>query len=163
MNLLAFTLKVPGTDEFEGLSAVSVSYRISGLLELRPEVLVIQWSGEVLVEEVGLAIREDREVLPAETIHVPLTELYRASLDGGWFRPRLTLEARDLRAFDGIPSGAHGKLPCRYARKDRFEAIAMAAAINSAITAARSIEAGDTPHLLDTPVTTPPEGITPVA
>ncbi len=157
MPMLSFQLKVAGTDEFEGLSAVSVSYRISGLLELRHDVLVIQWSGEVLVEEVGLTIREDREVIPAETVHVHVTDLYRASLDGGWFRPRLTVEARDLRTFEGIPSSAHGKLAFRYARKDRFEAITMAAAINAAIAAARS----DEHPALPVAITTPPEGVTP--
>ena len=135
--ILPFRLKVPGTDVFRGLHAVSTSFRFRGFLRLEGHALTIEWGGVAQVQDVGaLTIRDDRLALPEERIIVPVSHLYRATLDGGWWRPRLTLQATELGALAMVPSEEHGMVRFWYARADRTVAIAMAAALSHAIAAA---------------------------
>lgn len=135
--ILPFRLKVQGKDEFRGLHAVSTSFRFHGLLRLEGYVLTIEWGGVAQVQDVGaLTIRADRLALPDERFTVPVSHLFRATLVGGWWRPRLTLQAKELGALAVVPSEEHGTVQCWYARGDRTLALAMAAALSDAIAAA---------------------------
>lgn len=110
-------------------------------------MLTIQWGGVVQVQDVSpLTIRDDREVLPDEHTSVPVSHLYRATLAGGSWRPRLTLQAKEPGALGEVPSEEYGTVQFWYARGDRTVARAMAAALNDAIAAASH------------PAIAPPEG-----
>jgi hypothetical protein len=151
--VLPFKLKVPGKDQFTGLSAVSTSFRFQGLLRLEGNELTIEWSGEALVQEVGAhTVRDDRLPLPTEQILVPVSQLYGARLEGGWWRPRLRLQARQLAVLSVVPSEEHGAVEFWYARADRDAAVALA----SALTA--GIGMGSRAHL-EGPAGTPPSGL----
>jgi hypothetical protein len=134
--VLPFRLRVPGKDEFHGLRAVSISYRFNGVMRLEGALLVIEWQGAAQVQDVGaLSVRDDRLALPDERLTVPASDLYRATLAGGWWRPRLTLQAKAQRALAIVPSEDHGTVHFWYARRDRAPAIAMEAALSAAIAA----------------------------
>lgn len=131
--VLSFRLKLPGTETFSGLRAVSTSFRVHGILSFADDVLTIQWGGAVQVQDVGFSgIKDEREVLPDERVSIPVGLLHRAVL-AGWWRPRLTLQARELGALAVVPSEEYGAVRFWYARSDRVAALAFAAAINDAI------------------------------
>lgn len=133
-HILAFRLKVPGKDEFRGLHAVSTSFRFRGFLRLEGHILTIEWGGVAQVQDVGaLTIRDDHLPLPDERVSVPVSELYRATLAGGWWRPRLTLQAKGLGVLALVPSEEHGLVQFWYARADRIFARDLAAALGNAI------------------------------
>lgn len=135
--MLSFRLKLPGTDKVSGLRAVSTSFRVHGLMFLEGGRLVIQWGGAVQVQDVSpMSVKDERELLPEERVSVPVSHLYRATLVGGWWRPRLTLEAKELGALAEVPTEEAGAAQFWYARGDRAAALAMAAGINAAIAAA---------------------------
>jgi hypothetical protein len=162
IHALLFRLKVPGTDEFRGLRAVSTSYRFRGVLRLEGFVLTIEWGGLAQVQQVGaLTIRDDHLTLPDEGITVPVSHLYRATLAGGWWRPRLTLQAKVLGALAMVPSEELGAVQFWYARGDRTAAIAMTAALNTAMAAAppAAIPPPAASQIGDGP-STPPGGLT---
>ena len=136
-SILPFRLKLSGKDEFRGLHAISTSFRFQGFLRLEGHVLTIEWGGVAQVQNVGaLSIRDDRLALPDECITVPVSHLYRATLAGGWWRPRLALQASELGALAVVPSEEHGTVQFWYARGDRTVALAMAAALSDAIATA---------------------------
>jgi hypothetical protein len=135
--ILPFRLKVPGKDEFRGLRAVSTSFRFHGALRLEHFVLTIEWGGVAQVQDVGaLSIRDDRLALPDERIAVPVGHLYPPKLIGGWWRPRLALQAKALGALIIVPSEELGTVQFWYTRSDRAAAVTMAAALSTAIAAA---------------------------
>ena len=160
--ILAFRLKVPGTDQFQGLHAVSTSYRFQGFLRLSGSALIIEWSGVAQVQDVGaLTIRDDKLSLPDERLTVPVSHLYRATLAGGWFRPRLVLQARELGSLALVPSEEHGVVQFWYARADRQLATAMVAALTDAIGAAsQSALLSVTERVIHESASTPPGGVT---
>jgi hypothetical protein len=132
--VLPFKLKVPGKDQFTGFNAVSTSFRFHGLLRLAADELTIEWSGEAQVQEVGaLTVRDDRLPLPQEQIVVPVNRLFKATLAGGWWRPRLLVQARELGLLSMVPSETHGAVQFWYARADRDAALALASALQSGI------------------------------
>lgn len=135
--ILPFKLKVPGTDEIRGLHAVSTSFRFHGMLRLEGAVLTIEWGGSAQVQDVGaLSVRDDRLALPDERITVPVSHLYRATLAGGWWRPRLRIQAKVLGALAVVPSEEHNVVQFWYARSDGAAAAALATALTAAIAAA---------------------------
>ena len=135
--LLPFRLKVAGKDEFRGLHAVSTSFRFHGILRLEDLLLTIEWGGVAQVQDVGaLTIRDDRLALPDERITVAVSHLYPPTLVGGWWRPRVTLQAKVLGALAIVPSEDLGRVQFWYARSDRAAAIALAAALRTAIATA---------------------------
>jgi len=155
--VLSFRLKVPGTDEFRGLDVISISYRFEGRLWLEGELLVIEWRGRANVQEVGtLNVRDDQLSLPAERLAVPASELARAVLEGGWWRPRLLVEARKMGALSIVPSEDLGRVRFWYARRDRDVAAEVVASLERAIRSAsgptqdRAAPAADAASL-DTP------------
>lgn len=140
---LAFFLKVPGSDEFRDFQAVSTSFRCEGLLTLEGDLLSIEWGGEARVQDVGLlSIDDERIGMPDEWITVPAGALDRATLEGGWWRPRIALQERHRGALAGVPSGSLGRVRLWIARRDRAEARTMIAALNDAIAAATGIGEG---------------------
>lgn len=154
---LGFRLKVGGRDEFDGAQAISTSYRFEGILCLEGEALRIAWSGQARVQDVGLlSVSDDRLPLPAETLLVPLARLLRAKLVGGWWRPRLAVSARDLRALAVVPSEEFGTVQFYVARRDRKAAAAFAALLSAAIGRAAEQPRTETIHLSDSTPVTPP-------
>lgn len=106
--------------------------------------------GEVAIQEVGISkISDETEPLQDERIDLPITDIHRASLTGGWFRPRLELQARRLGALSCIPSESLGVVKFWYDRAERFAAIAMANALEAAIAS------GGTRPLIDESAITP--------
>ena len=159
--ILSFRLKLRGTDRFDGLQAESTSFRVHGLLRLEGDALVIQWGGTVQIQDFGLfTFRDEQEVLSDESVVVPVRDLYRALAVGGWWRPRLMIQAKELGALAAVPGEEHGTVQFWCARRDRPIATSMAAAINAAIAAAplRRL-GGDVSSEEDTPVSTPPRGL----
>lgn len=158
--ILPFRLKVPGVDEFRGLSAVSMSYRFHGLLRLEHQELTIEWGGSASVEVVGAdGVRDDRLALPSEQLTVPVGWLYRAKLAGGWWRPRVEVQARLLDALAIVPSEEHGLVRFWYARSDGALARDFTAALSQSINEA--LTSGDAPRLPaadDASAVTPPDG-----
>jgi hypothetical protein len=147
--ILPFRLKVPGIDEVRDFEAVSISYRFTGRAALEGDELHLEWRGEAQVEEVGLLNVEDKKVsLPHESLVVPVHDLMRATLAGGWWRPRVTLHARNLGLLSIVPGEEGGVLNLWYARRDGLAAKQLVDALNSAMTQPRFPLA-----------TTPPEGV----
>jgi hypothetical protein len=87
-----------------------------------------------------LSVQDGRELLPDERVTVPVGDLYQAILAGGWWRPRLTLQAREPGALADVPSEEFGRVRFWYARRDRSAALSMAAAINEAIRAESAVD-----------------------
>ncbi len=132
--VLPFRLKVPGKDAFEGIDVVSTTFRVHGFLRFDGYMLSVEWGGEIAIQEVSITkISDETEPLQDERIDLPITEIHRASLAGGWFRPRLELQARRLGALSYIPSEKLGVVKLWYKRSERFAAIAMVNALNEAI------------------------------
>jgi hypothetical protein len=147
---LPFRLKVPGRDAVDGLGVSSTSFRVHGYLEVEGDTLVIEWGGTARVQEVkATTVRDDTEPLPDERLVVPAADLYRAELTGGWFRPRLRVQARRVGALAPVPSERFGAVDFWYDRSERFTAIEVARALREAIDAAErqayDDEVGDTP------------------
>lgn len=147
--VLPFRLKVPGKDEFEGVSAVSTTFRVHGFLRFDGYMLSVEWGGEIAIEEVGITkISDTTEPLQDERIDLPIADIHRASLTGGWFRPRLELQARRLGALSYIPSEKLGVVKFWYDRSERFAAIEMVNALNDAIASG-----GNRPLIDDSAIT----------
>lgn len=161
--ILPFRLKVPGRDEVKGLRAISTSYRFQGLLRLSEELLHIEWRGTAQVQDVGaLGVRDDQLALPDEQLTVPVASLYRARVAGGWWRPRLELQARHLTLLSIVPSEEFGTVRFWYDRADRALAQTMARQLSEAIATAllRGPESLPQIHPGEDPVPTPPGGMT---
>lgn len=132
---LAFRLKLPGTDTLSGLNAVSTSFRVHGLLWLEGDLLIIQWGGAVRVQDVSpLGLSDTREPLPDERVAVPVHDLHRARVAGGWWRPRLILRAGTPGALGEVPGETAGVVTLWIARADRAAGRALSSAINDAIS-----------------------------
>jgi hypothetical protein len=135
--VLPFRLKVAGKDEIDGMSITSMAFRVHGFLQVDGDHLVIEWGGTVTVEEVGMSIRDDTERLPDERLEVPVTDIRRAELAGGWFRPHLRVQARRVGALARVPGEKDGVASFWYDRAERFTAIELARELNDAISAAQ--------------------------
>ena len=134
---LPFKLKVPGTDAVEDFQAVSVSARYTGTLRLEGDTLTISWGGVATVQEVGaLSIRDERHQLRDMWVAVPVDAITLATVTGGWWRPRLVLQARERETLVLVPSEAEGAVAFWVARDDRGLAREMAAAINTGLATA---------------------------
>ncbi len=135
--LLPFRLKVPGVDEFRDFKAVSMSYKFRGQLHLLEQGVRIEWGGTATVEEVStIDVRDDKVHLPDEALEVPFSSLYRAQVLGGWWRPRLELQARELAALAIVPSSEAGLVRFWIGRGDRGLAQRLAEAINAGANSA---------------------------
>jgi len=132
--VLPFRLKVAGKDEIDGMNVTSMAFRVHGFLQVEGDRLVIEWGGTVAVDEVGaMGVRNDTERLPDERLEVPVTDLRRAALEGGWFRPHLKVQARRMGALTRVPSEHDGAVCFWYERTERFTAVAVARELNDAI------------------------------
>lgn len=136
-SVLPFRLKVPGRDEVDGLDVISQSFRIHGYLQVDGDFLVIEWGGTTHVQEVGMsAVRDETEPIAEQRLAVPAADLLRAELAGGWFRPRLRVQARRVGALARVPGEKFGTVDFWYDRSERFTAIEVARDIAAAIEAA---------------------------
>jgi hypothetical protein len=135
--VLPFRLRIPGKDQFQGIRAVSTSFKFHGLLRLEDATLVIEWTGSARVQSLGaLGAREDDIRLPTEILTVPLGRLRRAEVAGGWWRPRLELSGRDLAALAAVPSEDQGRVRFLIRHRDRPAAALFASLLTQAIAAA---------------------------
>jgi hypothetical protein len=160
--ILPFRLKVPGTDRFENFEAVSTSFRFRGHLGFDGDLLIISWAGVARVQEVGiLTVRDDQLPLPCEEITVPVSHLARAGLDGGWWRPRVRLQAKVSGTLSLIPSEAAGTVQFWLSRRDRRAAGALVAVLEEAIATVTDTEGRALgPSNSDKPFDTPRSGLT---
>ena len=133
-DVIPFTLKVAGKDRFQGVKAVSISYRFRGLLRFDGTSLWIEWTGTYRVQEVGaLTARDEEAPLPVESLTVPLARLLNVRFRGGWLRPRLELAGRDLAVFETVPGEDRGIARLWLSRRDRKIAEGVTRKINQAI------------------------------
>ena len=143
---LPFRLRLPGWDKLDWEGARSVAARVEGRLHLVGAMLVIEWAVTEETQRVALdGILSKVEVLPLETIELPVVELVDLRLVGGWWAPRLELRARRLDAFDGIPTARPGVITLRIRRQGRRLAAEMAAEIERLRT--RTMRNGETDPL----------------
>lgn len=154
---LPIRLKVSGSDRFEGVRAISTTFRFHGWLKLDGGTLRIEWTGYARVQDVEmLSASDERLPLPAEALLVPLSRLRRAELRGGWWRPRLAIGARDSRALALVPSEEGGEVEFWYARRDGRMAATLAASLVRGIGEAADAGPEEVVHLSDTTPVTPP-------
>lgn len=133
-DVIPFTLKVSGKDQFRGVKAISTSYRFHGRLRFDGVSLWIEWTGTYRVQEVGaLTVRDDVAPLPNESLMVPLARVLNVRFRGGWLRPRLELAGRDLAVFETVPGEDGGIARLWLSRQDREIAESLASRVNRAI------------------------------
>lgn len=133
-DVIAFTLKVSGKDQFRGVNAVSTSYRFHGRLSFDGASLWIEWTGTYRVQEVGaLTARDDVGSLPNESLMVPLARVLNVRFRGWWWRPHLELSGRDLAVFETVPGEDGGIARLWVSRRDRESAEALAGRVSRAI------------------------------
>ncbi|HSR92374.1 MAG TPA: hypothetical protein VLK88_13810 [Gemmatimonadales bacterium] len=133
-DVIPFTLKVAGKDQFRGVNAISTSYRFHGRLRFDGASLWIEWTGTYRVQEVGaLTVRDDVAPLPSESLMVPLARVLNLRFRGGWLRPRLELAGRDLAVFETVPGEDGGIARLWLSRQDREIAESLASRVNRAI------------------------------
>jgi hypothetical protein len=133
-DVIPFTLKVSGKDQFRGVNAISTSYRFHGRLRFDGVSLWIEWTGTYRVQEVGaLTVRDDVAPLPNESLMVPLARVLNVRFRGGWLRPRLELSGRDLAVFETVPGEDGGIVRLWLSRQDREIAESLASRVNRAI------------------------------
>lgn len=157
MHALPFRLKVPGEDTFEGVNVISRSFKFHGMLRFDGEILRLEWAGSASVDEVSALDVSSRTLsLPSEQMELSAAYLRRAEFRGGWWRPRLELEAWEVDLLRIVPGEAGGVVRLWLARGDRELGRAAARAITTALRAQRVSDR--TPHL-ELPAVTPPEGV----
>ena len=133
-DVIPFTLKVSGKDQFRGVNAISTSYRFHGRLRFDRVSLWIEWTGTYRVQEVGaLTVRDDVAPLPNDSLMVPLARVLNVRFRGGWLRPRLELAGRDLAVFETVPGEDGGIARLWLSRQDREIAESLASRVNRAI------------------------------
>jgi hypothetical protein len=141
---LPFRLKVPDRDSLELTGIRSVSYEMDGLVRVDGDALAFEWVARRHTERIGLTgIREDVEESPVGSAQIPLARVSRARLRGFWWAPRLEVYARQVQAFDEIPTARGGVLTLRISRHDR----ALAARIIAAVQAAPALGSADRARL----------------
>jgi hypothetical protein len=134
---LPFRLKVGDKTELDGSTVIRTSYKVHGYLHVDGEFLVVDLGGAIHVQTIGsFGVRDEKEKLPDRPLMIPARDLYRVELTGGWFRPRLTVQARRAGALAEIPSEVFGVVNFWYERSERFTAIAVANELAAAIESA---------------------------
>lgn len=145
---LPFRLRVPGQDVIDSEGVWSISYRGEGLLHLSEETLTLEWATTRTTERVAVTgVGTDVEDSPIGTLEVPVDWITGVQLRRGWWLPRLRLQARRLDAFDGFPGSRPGVITLKIRRRDRDQAAAMVAAINTARATIPLPERHDEPRL----------------
>lgn len=135
MDPLPFRLPVPGLDEIDGLDVTSISVKVEGLAHWSDGILTLEWSETQHIDEVSFSkVRSDVVVTPPLAIDIPIDVLAKATVAGGWWRPRLELRARYVDAFANLPGAKPGRVELRLKWRDRALARQMAAALATAIT-----------------------------
>jgi hypothetical protein len=133
---LPFRLSIPGKDTIDSQGIRSISYQSEGLLHLIDGTLTLEWAATRSTERVGFTgIRTEVDHSPIGTCDVPVSWIGEARLRLGWRGWRLTLRARRLDAFEGVPGRQPGSLTLRIRRRDRKHAAAFVAEINAAAVA----------------------------
>lgn len=133
MTALPFTLRVPDKDAFSLSRLTSTKYRFQGRLRLTGDLLLIEWSGTAVVEEVGmLGIAEETVALPHESLALQLDAIANVQLLGGWWRPRIELTGSELDSLRLVPSEDGGRVCFWIARSDRGRAAELVASLNRA-------------------------------
>jgi hypothetical protein len=123
MPSLPFTLRLPDKDAYSLSQLTSTKYRFHGRMRLTGEVLLIEWSGTAVVEEVGLlGVTEETVTLPHESLALPVEGIAAVRLLGGWWRPRVEITGSDLESLRLVPSEDGGRVCFWIARSDRARA-----------------------------------------
>jgi hypothetical protein len=126
---LPFKLKIPGEDTIDWQGVRSISYRLDGLLSLSDDAVTLEWKARRHTEHVGIGgVKDVVDESPIGTMEISRALIARVRVVG-WFRPRLQMWARQIDAFEGIPSARPGMLSLRIRRPDRRLARAVAEAL----------------------------------
>ncbi|MFN0178223.1 MAG: hypothetical protein ACKVZ0_05450 [Gemmatimonadales bacterium] len=148
MDPLPFRLMAPGQDVFEGLGVRSVSVKVEGLAHWSEGILTLEWSETQHIDEVSVtSVRSDVVVAPPLAIDIPVDVLAKATVVGGWWRPRLELRARYLDAFAHVPGAKPGRLELRIKLRDRGLAKELAADLEQSIVNHQLATAAERPAI----------------
>jgi len=155
---LPFRIGVSGEDAIDFKGIRSVSYRVEGLLHLVNDTLEFEWAATETTERVGFTgIHTGVDSSPIGRLEVPAGWIAEARLRWGWWRLRLSFQARRLDAFEGMPGAKAAVLTLKIHRRFRKQAAALVAAIEQARDATPlppletlpEIDIGDGPRLHD--------------
>jgi hypothetical protein len=145
--LLPFTLSAPGEDEVGPSTVRSVSYRIHGVARIEGSTLVLEWTGEKLIDEVkGPEVRSRSEPVPARRVAVAAGSIGGAEVRG-WLRRRLELWSSDINALAGVPGARGGRIRLRISRSDQLLAEELVASLQMAAADAALDSAYEPPPL----------------
>ena len=117
---LPFSIRLPNDDHFGLTGTESTKFRIDGLLHITEPSLFVEWAETRTIERFSLGrVGTDIEELPVEMLEIPLDWISALRLIGGWWAPRIQLQARRLDAFESIPGGHPGSVTLWIKRRDR--------------------------------------------
>jgi len=137
MPALPFSLRVPGKDSITWSSVSTTTFRFQGLIRLDGAWLHLEWKGSAQVEAVGgLSVRQETLPLPLEQLRIPLDRIRAVQFRGGWWRPRLEVQANDFETLGIVPSEEGGVVQLWIPRGERAQAQALAEAVTQAIRSA---------------------------
>jgi hypothetical protein len=144
MIRLTFNLQKPSQDHATGGSFAWSTFKVHGVLQVDEDRVVLEWAVTESSGKVdGVDVKMDVKELPVEAVELPIERLYEAKAHTGWWKPRVTLIANDLRLFQGIPGVEGTGLQLYIARADRALAEHAVDSINDAIR--RAQETSPTP------------------
>ena len=132
--LVPFRLELPNDDSVRLSGIRSVSYQVDGLLGVDDAALTFEWVARRKVDTVGFTgVQSETDESPVGHAEVPLEVISSVRLRGWWWAPRLEIRARELDAFDAIPT-AHGSvLTLRLRNHDRHSGAAAVRAIQASV------------------------------
>lgn len=114
------------TPEMTGVGTVTEEERAEGLLRLEPRSLVLDVELSATTTKVsGVGTKTETDELGGREIEIPFDDLVSATLRGGWWRPRIRLQASRLSALADLPGASKGVVEARVARRSRSDARAL--------------------------------------
>jgi hypothetical protein len=140
-----FSLRLPKEERVHGPRHVSSTrHHIRGFARLEGAGLVLEWSGTIERSVVQWAeVWTERVPVPVSRATIPVRQVRRIELRGGWWRPRIDLRTSDLGSLASVPGAAPDHVSLWLARRDRRAAAELVAATEAAIADAmlRAVEA----------------------
>jgi hypothetical protein len=117
---LPFKLSVPDDDKWEGVGHESREFKVDGLLHLEQGVLVLEYAVRETVQRFGFeGVGTDRNEYPAEVVEIPVEWISDIRITDLILFTWITLRARRLDTFEGIPGAGPGRLTLRVSYPNR--------------------------------------------
>ena len=132
--VVPFTIRVPGDSRVGKWGDVSTTkHRVHGLARLEGDALVLEWSGTIEHQYIGLEVRTERVPLPVRRLAIPVRLIRAIDLEGGWWRPRIELRVSALEALGELPGVEQDRARLKVSRRDRGAAGELVAAVEMAL------------------------------